>query len=264
MSDQPPSWTYSNLSDRPLGPYVSLAARLLPGVRTVQDQMVPYAQAWQRHNRAAAGRPGPLWVALGDSLTQGIGASGYDRGWVGQLSRRLREAGHEHRVINLAISGARVADVLDRQLPQLQRLTDTGNAPALVTLLIGSNDLFRPRYRRELPAGFEVLLQRLPAGTVVANLPNPNATAQTLNRALHRAVAERALVLADLRQPRTTSWRGKLAADHFHPNDRGYAGIADAFADALGQRSESKMSPETGDPGGRPGSANHSRPNASR
>ena len=229
-------WTYSNLSDRPAGPFVSLAARLIPGVRQVQDQIAPYAAAWQRSNREAAGGTGPLWVALGDSLSQGICASAYDQGWVGQLERRLRDEGRIARVLNLSVSGARVSDVLERQLPVLAALPEP---PEMVTLLIGSNDLFRRSYRLELPASFELLLQRLPPGTVVANLPNPNATAAALNASLLRAVRQRGLVLADMRQPRTTNWRGKLAADHFHPSDRGYAGIADVFADAIAVRDRS-------------------------
>jgi lysophospholipase L1-like esterase len=229
-------WSYSNLSGRPAGPFVSLAARLIPGVRQVQDQVEPYAAAWQRANREAIGETGPLWVALGDSLTQGIGASAYDRGWVGQLGRRLRDEGQISRVLNLSVSGARVIDVLQRQLPVLEALIDP---PAVVTLLIGSNDLFRRKYRLELPASFELLLQRLPVGTVVANLPNPNATAAALNASLLRAVQRRGLVLADMRQPRTTNWRGKLAADHFHPSDRGYAGIAEVFSDAMCARDRS-------------------------
>ena len=28
-------------------------------------------------------------------------------------------------------------------------------------------------------------------------------------------------------------WRGKLAADHFHPNDRGYAGMAEVMRRAV-------------------------------
>lgn len=223
-------WSYSNLSDRPAGPFVSLAARLITGVRQVQDQIGPYAAAWQRANRDAIGGSGPLWVALGDSLTQGIGASAYDQGWVGQLGRRLRDEGRISRVLNLSVSGARVIDVLERQLPALEALSEP---PAMVTLLIGSNDLFRRSYRRELPASFELLLHRLPAGAVVANLPNPNATATALNASLLRLVQRGGLVLADMRRPATTSWRGKLAADHFHPNDRGYAGIAKVFSDAL-------------------------------
>ncbi|MGI8666691.1 MAG: SGNH/GDSL hydrolase family protein, partial [Jatrophihabitans sp.] len=236
-----PVWSYSNRSGRPPGPFVSLAGRLLPGVRQVQEQIVPYAMAWQRANQQAMAEVGPLWVVLGDSLSQGVGASAHDRGWVGQLAERLRAQNRISRVLNLSVSGARVADVLERQLPALSALPQP---PELVTLLIGSNDLFRRRHRLELPASFELLLQQLPPGTVVANLPNPNETAAMLNRSLMRAVAQRGLVLADMRQPRTTSWRGKLAADHFHPSDLGYAGIAEVFADAITTSRPEQARPE--------------------
>ncbi|MFC4950421.1 SGNH/GDSL hydrolase family protein [Pseudonocardia sp. GCM10023141] len=98
---------HSNLSGRPPGRFVALASRLLPGVREVQEQIEPYALAWQRHNREALAGTGPLWVALGDSMTIGVGASAYDRGWVGLLA--ARKPGW--RVVNLAISGGRVRDV---------------------------------------------------------------------------------------------------------------------------------------------------------
>ncbi|MEO6700720.1 MAG: SGNH/GDSL hydrolase family protein, partial [Jatrophihabitantaceae bacterium] len=190
--------------------------------------------AWQLSNQRALAGSGPLWVALGDSLSQGIGASAYDRGWVGQLAGQLREQGRIERVVNLAISGGRARDVIERQLPELARLTASVGPPELITLLIGSNDLIRRKYRMAALADFELLLAQLPAGAMVASLPNPTATASALNRSLQRAVTERELLLVELRQPRTTSWRGKLAADHFHPSDLGYAGIAGVFADALG------------------------------
>ena len=85
------------------------AARVLRGVREVQTHVVPYAEAWQRHNRDAAAASGPLWVAMGDSMAQGIGASAYDRGWVGQLAESLPE----HRLVNLSVNGGRVTDLLD-------------------------------------------------------------------------------------------------------------------------------------------------------
>jgi lysophospholipase L1-like esterase len=224
------TFDYPNLSERPAGRFVSLGGLLLPGIRQVQHQVRPYAAFWRRSNAEAMAGSGPLWVALGDSLTQGIGASAPDRGWVGQLAARLAEAGRPMRVVNLAVTGARVEDVRSRQLPALRGL---GMQPDLVTLLIGSNDLMSPRHRRDLPAGFELLLEQLPAGTVVANLPNPTATADAVNRSLHRAAGRRRLVIADMRGSRTTSWRGKLAADHFHPNDRGYSDIAAVFADSI-------------------------------
>ena len=218
---------FSNLSGRPPGRFVALASLVNRGVREVQEQIVPYAAAWQRHNTAALEADGPLWVALGDSMTVGIGASAHDRGWVGQLATRMPG----WRVVNLGISGGRVRDVIDRQLPVLERL-----APDLVTVLIGSNDIMNPRYRTQLPAEQAELLRRLPAGAAVGNQPGGFAAALEFNRQIDDAVRDRGLVLAEFRDPRTRHWAGKLAADHFHPNDRGYAGMAEIFEEALAGR----------------------------
>jgi lysophospholipase L1-like esterase len=218
---------FSNISGRPPGRFVAVASRLVPGVREVQEQIVPYAAAWQRDNTAALAADGPLWVALGDSMTIGIGATAHDRGWVGQLAARMPG----WRVVNLAISGGRVRDVIDRQLPALAQL-----APDRVTVLIGSNDIMNPRYRTQLPAEHAELLQRLPTGAVVGNQPGTYAAALEFNQQIDDAVRDRDLVLADLRDPRTRHWKGKLAADHFHPNERGYAGMAEIFEEALSRR----------------------------
>jgi lysophospholipase L1-like esterase len=220
------SFEYSNLSDRAPGRFVSLAARVLPGVRAVQRQTEPYALAWQRDNEAALAAEGPLWVALGDSMTVGIGAGAHDRGWVGQLAGRLPG----WRVLNLAMTGGRVRDVLDRQLPALDQLPV---APELVTVLVGSNDLMSPRHRRQVTGDLAELLTRLPAGSVVGNQPGTFAAAVEFDRQIDAAVADRGLVLAEFRDPRTRSWKGRLAADHFHPNERGYAGIAAVFEEAV-------------------------------
>ena len=107
---------------------VSTLSTLVPAVRVVQEQVQPYAAWWESHNRVAASGRQPLWVALGDSMTQGIGASAPDRGWVGQLSGRLVSRGWDHRLVNLGVNGARVEDLLDRQLPVLEALTGGGNA----------------------------------------------------------------------------------------------------------------------------------------
>lgn len=224
---------YSNLSGRAPGRFVTLASLALPGVRSVQRQVAPFAEYWQRRNTAAlpatTDSAGPLWVALGDSMTLGIGASTPDRGWVGQLAARMTG----WRVLNLGMNGGRVRDVLEQQIPALETLHPQ---PALVTLLIGSNDLMSPRLRRTLPTDLAALLRRLPAGTVVGNQPGTHARALRVNRMIDDAVAERGLVLAELRDPRTRNWRNKLAADRFHPNDRGYTGIADVFGEAVDRR----------------------------
>jgi lysophospholipase L1-like esterase len=225
---------YANLTGRPAGPFVTAMARVVRGVGAVQAQVVPYARAWHAANVVALARTGPRWVVLGDSMSLGVGASRFDAGWVNQVRDRLAGDGVEYQIVNLSASGARVADVLDQQLPALRSLparTDADPRPDLVTVLVGSNDLFRKRFRQELPATYRRLLGVLPAGAVVATLPNPRGAALAVNRSISRAEAEGAVTVVDLRSGGggLRSWRGKLAQDHFHPNDAGYADLAGAF-----------------------------------
>ena len=219
-----PLATFSNLLERSPGPVLSMLGAVLPGVRAVSAQREPYADAWAQANRAAVRSEGPLWVALGDSMTQGIGASSPERGWVGQAADRLAEDGVRYRVVNLSMSGARTEDVIERQIPVLRALP----APALVTVLIGSNDLISPAHRRLLGEAFTELIALLPNGTFFGGLP-PRGPVQEANAAIAAAVTRRGFVEVTV----DTDWRGRLASDHFHPNDLGHAAIAAAFAGAI-------------------------------
>jgi hypothetical protein len=81
------TFEYSNLNDRSPGWFFRLARRLLPGVGRVENEIKPYAQAWRQRNMAALASAGPLWVVLGDSLSQGVGASSIEHSWVLQTWR---------------------------------------------------------------------------------------------------------------------------------------------------------------------------------
>lgn len=219
---------YDNRTGRPPGRLVRTASRLLPGVARVWSQAEPYAAAWHAHNLSVLDRPGRRWIVLGDSMSQGIGASSYDAGWVGQLAERLAVDGHDLTVVNLSATGARAQDVVDQQLPALEGLGPRDDD--LVTVLVGSNDLFGGRARRrDLPGAFATLTHRLPAGSVMATLPQPSGAADLANRHVEAAAAAGRITMLDLREAGPSSWRGRLAADRFHPNDAGYAAIADSF-----------------------------------
>lgn len=216
------SFDYSNLSGRRPGLFLRTAGLVSHGVRDVQDQVAPYAAWWEQQNREALAVAGPLWVVLGDSMSQGIGASAPDRGWVGALRDQL-----PHRVVNLSVSGGLIRDVIDRQLPALRSLDVV---PDLVTVMIGSNDLFNRRQRHLVEAHAAELVDVLPAGAVVASLPQPRRVARAFNDAVVDAGQYR---LAEFRDPRLRSWSGRLAADRFHPNDAGYAAMAEIMAEAI-------------------------------
>lgn len=231
---EPVPFEYLNLSGRRPGRIVRIGGRVMPGIARVQADVEPFAAAWRRANLAALDPEGPhaeqpLWVALGDSLTMGIGASAHDHGWVGRVQRQLARSGHPHRLVNLGVSGARTVDLLERQLPVLESMHAD-----LVTVMVGSNDLMRPRNRRVLVERFAEMVERLPSGAVVTTLPNPSAVAGQVNQTLLEVARRRGLVVADLRDARLGSWRGRLAADRFHPNDAGYAAMAEVIGETVG------------------------------
>ena len=217
---------YANVTGRPTSRLVRVASAVSRGVAAVQRQHAPYAQAWHAANLAVLDRPGPRWIVLGDSMSQGIGAKAFDRGWVNQLDARLAVEGLGLPIVNLSASGARVPDVLSQQLPAWQAVRSEDD---LVTVLIGSNDLMSKVHRDTLPARFAELIDRLPNGAIVATMPQPRAAASAVNSLLRAAEERGKLRLVDLRRSGPSSWRGRLAADHFHPNELGYAGIAEAF-----------------------------------
>ncbi len=205
---------------------------MAPGVRAVRSQIRPYADAWHRANAKALRQSGPVWLVLGDSTAQGIGASAYDRGWVGQLAERLSTEGADWRVINLSQSGGRVRDVLGVQLPLAGGLDLD---PALITVAVGANDI-RASRRAGLAAGLERLTAALPPRTVIGTIPGRPQTVRPFNEQIREWAVRHDLRVAETGGAISPPFRGKLASDWFHPNDVGYAMWADAFAAALRER----------------------------
>ena len=146
-----------------------VARAALPGLRRVHAQVAAYARAWEEANQLTLAGSGPLWVVLGDSTAQGIGAPGYEQGYVGQLRQMLEErSSATWRVLNLSRSGAKVADVVADQLPRLEALDVE---PELVTCAVGANDLVARTPADRFDADLRTIIARLPAGSVLATVP---------------------------------------------------------------------------------------------
>jgi lysophospholipase L1-like esterase len=221
---------YANLTGRPPGALVTALGRVLPGVAGVQRQVGPFAQAWRSANVTALAGSGRRWIVLGDSMSQGIGAETPWGGWVSQVQAEAAARGVELDVVNLSASGARVSDLLRQQLPAWRAIGPRPESdPDVVTVLVGSNDLMSRRHRDDLPDAFASLLDQLPTGAIVATLPQPRRAAAAVNERIAAARVERGIRVVDMRRSGPSSWRGRLAADHFHPNERGYRAIAEAF-----------------------------------
>jgi lysophospholipase L1-like esterase len=219
------AFEYSNLNDRSPGRLFRLVRRVLPGVGLVENEIKPYAEAWTKRNLAALASADPLWVVLGDSLSQGVGASSVEHGWVPQAQRALADRGARYRIVNLSFSGARVSDVLTRQIPALAGLSAV---PELVTVLIGSNDIIKRDLRARLPGNYRALLAALPKGALVATVPRARGVQAEVNRIVQQAEDTGTVVAVPLHFA-----AGARAADHFHPDDTGYAAIAADFTTAI-------------------------------
>jgi len=210
-----------------------LARGALPGLRRVHAQVAVYAKAWDEANALALAASGPLWVVLGDSTAQGIGAPSSDEGYVGQVHRRLvGRTGDAWRVLNLSRSGGRAGDVLLRQLPLLEA---SGVAPDLVTCSIGANDVVRRTPLPQLERELREIIARLPPGSVMATLPQGlgRERVETLNRLIRSAAEDAGLVVADVYAHTGPPWEGKFAEDRFHPSSLGYSHWAAAFNEVL-------------------------------
>jgi acyl-CoA thioesterase-1 len=182
-----------------------------------------------------------LYVAIGDSAAQGVGASRPGRGYVGMIAAYLRERnGGTVRVVNLSVSGARLREAIASQLPALVRLE-----PDILTVAIGANDIadFDPeRFER----GLTTLFDALPSHAIVSEVPafyvgTAEKRARAANAIVHRLADARGFGVAPLH--RSTHSQGgaryalnQVAADFFHPNDRGYRVWASAFLPLLDRR----------------------------
>ncbi|GAA2634266.1 SGNH/GDSL hydrolase family protein [Paractinoplanes durhamensis] len=188
------------------------------------------------------------FVSLGDSVTSGYGdpmPGGGWRGWAAILAESLEPA----QFTNLAISGARIADVADRQLPAALDLR-----PTLASVLVGMNDTLRGDFDAAhlgrvlddtvadlAAAGATVLTARLPDPGRMFGLPAVIARPlgrrmNALNEVLDRIAAEHGTLhvdLAGLPEDTAVYARNNWSVDRLHPSERGHRLIAFRFATAL-------------------------------
>ena len=209
--------------------------RMLAANAAELNETLPINSLWWRTHAKEKGDL--LYVALGDSAAQGIGASAPNRGYVGILADHIRLAtGQTVRVLNLSVSGATVDLAVRDQLPRLAKLQ-----PDIVTVAIGANDIAQWDPVR-FEAGIREVYAALPPHAIVADLPcfhlpHNERKVAVANRIVREVAAEHGLTVVPLHA--TTKREGfrsvlsQVANDMFHPNDRGYRIWADAFLPEL-------------------------------
>lgn len=214
---------------RPPGPLTRALARTSDAVREIEAQREPHARFWDEWNSRAIGEDGPLWVALGDSSSQGIGAHDPADSWVPKMAERLRRrTGDPWRVVNLSMTGAQLRDIADIQLPRVDELEAAGHRPRLVTHLAGANDLLAPLTWARTSSMLRRVLHRLPDHAVVARVGSSSPLNGLMARMLTRIIEQHSR-----HRPFHLFWpwdwpsRDGLAADRWHPGPVGYGYMVD-------------------------------------
>jgi SAM-dependent methyltransferase/lysophospholipase L1-like esterase len=143
----------------------------------------------------------------------------------------------------LAVSGARVGDVVDQQVPRI-----TGR-PDLILVSVGANDATHLTSLTDVADRYTRLLDRLPPGVPVVVLGVPDLGGATrlaqplrslavvrggqVDRIVRDLASSRGAAYVNLARETGPSFRAdpdaNLAADHYHPSDAGYAVWADAI-----------------------------------
>lgn len=188
------------------------------------------------------------FVALGDSLTEGVGDPADDgwRGWAALLAGGLAESDVEFT--NLAVSGAQTREVLEVQTPAGLALE-----PDVVSVVIGVNDTLRRTFDiRAVAARLDRVYAAFTAQEatlLTACLPDPGSMlglpgslARPLARR-QRAVNEVVHVLSDRYgavhlHAAEEGWitdRAMWSADRLHPGERGHRQLAVRFHALLAQ-----------------------------
>jgi lysophospholipase L1-like esterase len=192
------------------------------------------------------------FVALGDSLTEGVGdpqPGGELRGWAARLARGLEGFEHDFEFVNFARRSLLTHEILERQLPRALELR-----PDLVSAVVGMNDLMRSDFRPHVfeaevdsivgalsEAGATVLTASFP--DVSRFLPAPRRVREPIAARLEaasdviRSVAnKRQALFVDVWHMTEAQSRNIISIDCVHPNERGHLLLARVFADLLEER----------------------------
>jgi lysophospholipase L1-like esterase len=197
--------------------------------------------------------PWKRFVAVGDSLTEGVGdprPGGGLRGWADLLAGALKAVDPDLIYVNLARRGLRTEKVRSTQL-------EAGLAarPELASAISGMNDLLDPdfdpsRYRHEMGAlvgplaesGALVLTATFPDITMFSPLPKRFTAA--MRARLHAASdvvrdvsGRHGTLLLDADELPEPIERAMMSVDRLHPGPRGHVLIAQLFARLLEERS---------------------------
>jgi acyl-CoA thioesterase-1 len=186
------------------------------------------------------------YVALGDSYTIGTAIDTGGR-WPNQLAARLPTL---ELVANLGVNGFTSRDVIERELPQVERLR-----PEVLSLLIGVNDVVQrvpeATYRANLAVILDAIVLHVgaarafvvttsdytvtPSGAAFGDPAQQSAGIRANNAILTESATARGIVVVDIfdLSLRAANDRVLVAGDGLHPSGAQYALWVDRIEPAI-------------------------------
>ena len=182
------------------------------------------------------------YAALGASDATGVGASPITKGYVYLIKDGIENAGKSVNQMNYGVPDIEIGGIRDVELKAL----DIGFKPDVVTVFIGANDIIAGASTGHFETDFDFILNHLAkisgVKIYVADIPNltllPRFTKtpdtdvttsriQQFNEIISRVSAKyNAVVITLSRDPVIDS---EISDDGLHPNNLGYARIANEF-----------------------------------
>jgi lysophospholipase L1-like esterase len=211
----------------------------------VNRRYLPTSPALELDGRFGPTTAPPLrFVVLGDSTGAGVGASTRADTYPWRLARALGERDRRVELSVFAVSGARVHDVLEEQVPRALEVR-----PDLVLVAIGGNDATHATGLGGLRRDMDLVIERLTvagAAVVVSGpgdmgcpnfLPPLRQIVAWRGRRVEAVIAESAnahgVPLVPLRARTAHLFAADpdryFSEDLFHPGSEGYAAWAEAF-----------------------------------
>ena len=166
---------------------------------------------------------GQVVLALGDSLTYGVGASSPEKNYIGVLEKRLSV-----KIANGAVSGATSKDVL---LSADAKISETH--PNILMLLVGGNDMLQQVPPQETLNNVSKTIRIAQKHGVVVFLIGIQKHQDDAYANGFEKVARKlgAVYVPDILEG--ILGNSEFMSDEVHPNDKGYLRMADKIASTL-------------------------------
>lgn len=202
-------------------------------------------------NEQITNSKGLVYVALGDSLTAGVGVSEYEQSYPYLVSQKIAGTSTKVTHLNFSYSGARTSNLINDLLSKA-----IADQPDLITLLIGTNDVLGNVSQDEFRRNYTTILEQLKnqtaakiniisipfLGTNSLLLPPYNCYYQnriiSFNKVIKDLALQNGFNYIDLTAPTasySTRFSDYYAVDNLHPSTLGYQFWSSIIYDNLSQ-----------------------------